>query len=57
MLACASGSGNTFMIQTDTDQITKLQCSDNESVEAVTYGHNSDILYTVGANGMILVWQ
>ena len=46
------------MIETDkVEQVSKLKSKDKESIEDLSYGHNSDILYSVGANGMISVWQ
>ena len=44
------------MVQLDPEKLTQLECT-GDSVEAVSYGHNSDMLLSVGAEGKISVWQ
>ena len=56
MLACASGSGHVSMLERVPGHISHLE-GIGGSIEDLCYGHMSDILYSVGENGKIAVWQ
>ena len=56
VLACASGSGHVSMVERVPGHISHLE-GIGGSIEDLCYGHMSDILYSVGEDGKIAVWQ
>ena len=56
VLACASGSHKITLLTMETDERTDLESHD-DTVEALTYNHRANALYSVGGDGKIAVWQ